>query len=468
MPISTPLKSGWVGKYAKEEGDEMTTGKQPYPPARTAWYAIGVFALVNALDNVDRGIISLLIEPIKRDLLLSDTEISLLLGLAFSSFYALVGLPMSRFADTGPRKIILSFGIAFWSLATAAGSLAQSFVGLFISRAGTGAGESLKGPNALSMIADFVPREKYPRAMSVYQLGISVGAGLSLIIGGTLVGMVGGKSFTLPFGIVMSDWQFIFMLVGLPGLLVALLITLTVPEPPRRGRETKKKQPVGEVIRFLKREKAIYVPFLIGISLLQIEAVGLISWRVPFFERTYGWGPEQIGPIAGTMGILLTPIGLFFGAMLGERLVKNGNAGAMVKLSMVGTVLSLPMTIASFLSPTPWISLAFLGGSYIAIGIGAPAAVAALQTVTPNEFRGQLTAIYLFTISVIGSAFGPLSVALFTDYIFKDEADLRYAMVAVAAIFGIAGLMLIYSCMKPYAARVRMVIEQEEADNIAP
>ena len=141
--------------------------QDPFPPVTSAWYAVGMLAVINMLDNIDRGIISLLIEPIKRDLRLSDTEIGILTGIAFSGFYAVVGLPMSRFADTGSRKHLLSFGVMFWSLATAAGAFAQNFWHLFLSRGGTGAGESLKGPNALSMISDLLPREKLPTAMSL-------------------------------------------------------------------------------------------------------------------------------------------------------------------------------------------------------------------------------------------------------------------------------------------------------------
>ena len=313
------------------EGEEAgerssgTVGKLAYPPAFTAWYVIGMLALINALDNIDRGIISLLIQPIKRDLGLTDTEIGLLTGIAYSGFYALVGLPMSRLADTGNRKYILSFGVTLWSLATALGSLAQNFWHLFFSRAGTGAGESLKGPNALSMISDLVPREKLPRAISLYSMGIVGGMAFSLILGGTLLGLFHGKAFAGPFGIVFHDWQMVLMLVGLPGVLVALLFFLTVKEPARLGRKSGDKPPLLEILRFLFANFGYYGWFLLGTALLQIEATGLLNWRVAFYERTYGWGPAIAGPFLGVMALVTTPIGLVAGAWLGERMARSGD-----------------------------------------------------------------------------------------------------------------------------------------------
>jgi len=443
---------------------ESTVGQrpQPFPPARTAWYAVGVIALVNMLDNVDRGIISLLIEPIKRDLVLSDTQISVLIGLAFSLFYGLVGLPMSRFADTRNRKYILSFGIFVWSAATAACAFATGFKSLFAMRGLTGAGVSLKGPCALSMISDLVPRQKYPTAISIFNFGIVLGSATSLIIGGTLIGMFDGRTFTLAPGIVLRDWQMIFLLVGAPGILVALLVMLTVREPARRGREMTAKPPVLDVFRYLWREKAIYAPFYLGVALLQIETMGLLNWRVPFYSRTFGWGPEVIGPLMGTISLALTPVGLIGGAWLGERMAAR-DPGAMIKLSILGAVVSLPLTIAALLMPTPWLALGLSAAGIVVIGIGSPGAVAALQTVTPNEFRGQLTALHLFTIAVIGGGLGPIAVALFTDYLFQDESQLRYAMVTCAALFGGLGIALQLLGLRPYTRRVERILAEERA-----
>jgi len=435
---------------------------EPFPPRFAAWYAVWMIALANALDAVDRGTISLLIEPMKRDLHITDTEVSLLTGTAFSLFYGLVGLPMSRLADTWNRKRIIGSAMVLWSAATAGCGFAQGFASLFAMRGLTGSAVSLKGPNGLSMISDLVPRHKLPTAMAVFNWGISLGGSLTLIIGGALVGYLGGRTFEL-FGTTLKDWQMIFLIIGTPGVFAGLVFFSTVREPLRRGRAASMRLPVLDVFRFAAREKAIYVPFMVGSALLQIEAVGVLNWRIPFYARTFGWGPEVIGPLAGTATLVLTPFGLALGALLGELWTRRGDAGAMVKLSIMGSCISLPLTLAGLLMPTAWLAFAFSSASIVAIGLSAPGAVAALQMVTPNEFRGQISAAYLFTIGVIGGALGPLAVALFTDYVFADEAMLRYSMVVVTVLFGGAGLWLKFVSLKPYKERVSRVIAEEEA-----
>ena len=430
---------------------------EPFPARAAAWYAVWMIALANALDAVDRGGISLLIEPMKRDLRISDFEISLLTGFAFSLLYGCVGLPLSRLADTRNRKRIIGGVMVVWSVATAATGFARGFASLFAMRGVTGAAISLKGPNGLSMISDLVPRQKLPTAMAIYNGGVSIGAGFTSIIVGMLLGFLGGKMFNV-FGVALKDW---FLIIGTPGALLGLIFLLTVREPPRRGRATNMRLPILDVFRFFWSEKAIYLPFIIGSALLQIEAYGVLQWRFPFYSRTFGWGPAFIGPLTGYATLALTPVGLGLGAWLGQKWEQRGDAGAMVKLSILGSCFSLPLTLASLLAPNPWWSFGLSTASVVAIGISAPGAVAALQNVTPNQFRGQISALYLFTIGVIGGGVGPSVVALFTDYVFRDEAMLRYSMVVVTVLFGAAGLWLKFVCLKPYKERVSRVIAEE-------
>ncbi len=433
---------------------------EPFPAKAAAWYAVWMIALANALDAVDRGGISLLIEPMKRDLHISDTEISLLTGAAFSLFYGCIGLPLSRLADTRNRKRIIGSVMMIWSVATGAIAFVQGFGSLFAMRGVTGSAVSLKGPNGLSMISDVVPREKLPTAMAIYNGGVSIGAGFTSIIVGLLLGWLGGKVFDV-FGFALKDWQMVFLIIGTPGAILGLIFLLTVREPPRRGRATSMRLPILDVFRYFWSEKAIYLPFIVGSALLQIEAYGVLSWRFPFFSRTFGWGPAFVGPLMGYVTLALTPLGLGLGAWLGEVWERRGDAGAMIKLSILGSCLSLPLTIASLLVPNPWWSFGLQTAWIVAIGISAPGAVAALQNVTPNQFRGQISALYLFTIGVIGGGVGPTVVALVTDYVFKDEAMLRYSMVLVTVLFGAAGLWLKFVCLAPYKERVGRLIASE-------
>jgi MFS family permease len=435
---------------------------EPFPAKTAAWYAVWMIALANALDAVDRGGITLLIEPIKRDLHLCDTEVSLLTGFSFSLFYGLIGLPLSRLADTSNRKRIIGSVMMIWSVATSAIAFVQGFWALFAMRGVTGSAVSLKGPNGLSMISDQLPREKLPTAMAIYNGGVSVGAGFTSIVVGMLLGWLGGKVFTV-FGVALHDWQMVFLIIGTPGVLLGLAFLLTVREPPRRGRATTKRLPLLDVFRFLWRERVIFFPFIVGSALLQIEAYGVLQWRFPFYSRTFGWGPAFVGPLTGYVTLALTPVGLGLGAWLGQTWEKRGDTGAMIKLSILGSCLSLPLTLASLLAPGPWWAFGLSTLSTVAIGISAPGAVAALQNVTPNEFRGQISALYLFTIGVIGGGLGPLAVALFTDNVFHDEAMLRYSMAVVTVLFGAGGLWLKFVCLPPYKERVARVIAAERS-----
>ena len=437
---------------------------EPFPARAAAWYAVWMIALANALDAVDRGGITLLIEPIKRDLHLSDTEVSLLTGFSFSLFYGLVGLPLSRLADTSNRQRIIGSVMMIWSLATSAIAFVQGFWSLFVMRGVTGSAVSLKGPNGLSMISDMVPRHKLPTAMAVYNGGVAIGAGFTSIIVGLLLGWLGGRVFTV-FGMTLHDWQMVFLIIGTPGVVLGLLFLLTVREPPRRGRATTMRLPILEVFRFLWREWAIFFPFIVGSALLQIEAYGVLQWRFPFFSRTYGhtWGPAFLGPLMGTATLILSPVGFVIGAWIGQRWERRADPGAMVKLSILGSCLSLPVTLAMLLAPDPWTAFALSCVSTVGIGVSAPGAVAALQNVTPNEFRGQISALYLFTIGVIGGGVGPLVVGVLNDYVFHSEAMLRYSMVVVTVIFGGLGLWLKFVCLPPYKERVGRVIAAERA-----
>jgi len=444
------------------EAPPPTTTAEPFPARAAAWYAVWMIALANALDAVDRGGISLLIEPIKRDLHLTDTEVSLLTGFSFSLFYGLIGLPLSRLADTSNRKRIIGGVMVIWSLATSAIAFVQGFWSLFAMRGITGSAVSLKGPNGLSMISDQVPRQKLPTAMAIYNGGVAIGGGFTSIIVGVLIGWLGGKVFTV-LGVAIHDWQMVFLIIGTPGVLLGLAFLLTVREPPRRGRSATMRLPLLDVFRFLWRERAMFFPFIVGSALLQIEAYGVLQWRFPFFSRSFGWGPAFLGPLMGTATLILTPIGYGIGAWLGQRWEQRSDPGAMVKLSILGSCLSIPMTLAMLLAPDPWTAFALSCLSTIGIGVSAPGAVAALQNVTPNEFRGQISALYLFTIGVIGGGIGPLVVGLLNDYVFHDEAMLRYSMVVVTVVFGGLGLWLKFVCLPPYKERVARVIAHERA-----
>lgn len=434
-----------------------------YPSPRVAWYSVCLIAFISTLSNIDRSVITLLVEPIKRDLLLTDTEISLLVGFAFSFFYMIFGLPMSRLTDIKSRKVILATGLTIWSMATVLCGLAQNFWQLFAARGLVGAGESVKGPNSMSLISDMVPREKFPRAFSIYQLGITGGIAASMIVGGVLIAAFDGMSIAIPGIGTVRDWHMVFFVCGAPGILVAIILMTTVPEPVRKGRKVKGSVPIRDVARFIGREKAIYIPLLLALSIGSIESFGMQMWRPAFFERTYGWGPQVVGPYLGLISLIATPLGLFLGTILSEHMVKKDLDGALLRVVFLSQLLSFPFSIITPLMPTPWLALGSVFTGTVLGMMAAPAQNSVIQIITPNEMRGQITALYLFTISVVGGGLGPTVVALITDFIFVDESQLRYAMASFGAVVGPLGVVLLYMAIKPYGRSYRRLIDEEAA-----
>jgi len=431
---------------------------------RTAWFTLSMIGAVTVFGQMDRAIFYLLVSSIKRDLAFTDTQMSLLMGVAYSGAYFLFGLPIARLTDVATRKYILPCALAAWSLGTTFCALAGNFWQLFLARSIVGGGESVKGPCSVSLISDLFPRDKLPRAYAAYNFSIRFGEALALILGGLLIGYFASLGTVhVPVLGDLRDWHLVFLIFGLPGVFLAVIFVATVKEPARHGRKVRGSVPLRDVFDFLFRSKAraVLIPILLAAAVNNIEMVGVGSWRPVFYERTYGWTPAQFAPIMGIANMIITPIALVAGAFLSERLARLGHADANMRIVLWANIGSIPLGIVSPLMPTFELSLAVsLMGTFLVIA-SAPSLLAAMQVVTPNELRGQVNALYLFTLSVLGQGLGPTGVALLTDYIFQAEADLRYAMVTVAAVAGPIALALTWIAVKPYGRAYRETAASE-------
>ncbi|HWW64968.1 MAG TPA: MFS transporter [Sphingomonadaceae bacterium] len=428
------------------------------------WYTVVLLSAVMMLAYIDRGVIALFVQPMKRDLGLTDTEVSVLLGFAFTFPYVVVGLPMSRIVDRGVRKYLVVGSLALWSLTTALCGLAQNFWSLFVGRAVVGSSESVVTPAAISLIADAIPPERLPRAYAIYNGGITAGSALALLIGGVLMGLLADIPSIELSGIgVLHSWHLVFMIVGIPGLLVAALIVVTVPEPLRRGGSQPKGYPLREVFGSIVGQRALHLNLLTGMVLLSVVNQALGAWMPAFYERTYGWGPAISGPLLGMVSLGGAVVGLVSGAWLAEWFGKRRD-DANVRVLVLSQALALPLTLAGPLMPSPWLALAF-GGVGGALGVmGGPAFVSALQIATPNEMRGQVNVLYATLVNVIGGSLGPTLTGLFTDHFVTSEADIRYALVAIKLLFGPAALFFLWRAMKPYGAIHRERVDESRRD----
>jgi len=440
-----------------------------WPSAALAWYALAIFSLTLMVNILDRSILSLLIPPIKADLHLSDTQVSLLIGFAFVIFYAIMGLPIARLIDTRSRRLILAVCVSIWAGMTALCGLAQNFWQLFWCRVMVGVGEAGSGPATYSMMADLFPRNKLPRAISVLNLGFVAGSGISLVIGGLVIKMVTNvPEVTVPIIGTLRSWQLVMIAVGLPGLVIAALMA-TVPEPKRRGMLVRepgvraKALPVRQVAGFLKENRWTYAPMMIGMAIKAVLSFGTAIWLPTMFVREYGWTITRIGVTQGIILMVCAPIGLMCGSYLAERLTKSGHDDAFVRVVVIAGFFAVPLSAIFPLMPNPILALTLFAVNTVILFMVPGPQNAALQAITPNQMRGQVTALWLFLFNFVGYGFGPTLIALVTDYVFHDEARLPEAMAWSSGVLGTIAMIIIMSGMKSYGAMVRRIRLQEAA-----
>ena len=431
-----------------------------------------VLTLAYMFSFLDRQILALLVEPIRADLGISDTQMSLLQGLAFGIFYTLLGIPIGRLADRRSRRAIIATGITIWCVMTAACGLAKNFTQLFLARVGIGVGEATLNPSAYSLISDYFPREKRARPMSFYNMGVSLGAGIAMVLGGQIIGWVFSQPKpVLPVVGELFHWQVVFMMVGLPGLLVAMLM-FTVREPERRDKisldgaeNTPDVIPLRTAAGFLWDRKSTYGTLFLGMSVVTIIGYGYFSWIPTMFMRTWGWSISQIAFAYGMVILIFGPIGVNFGGWLAERWYNKGRRAAHMRVTLLGALILVPASTIAPLMPTPELAVAMLIPATIGGAIPTATAGAALMMIVPNQLRAQTTAIYYFVINVLGLTIGPLAVALLTDRVFHNEAMLRYSIAIVSGGAGAMALGFLIANIKHFRASV---IEADQWSDQAP
>ena len=438
--------------------------QQPWPSSRQAWYALSVLTLVLLLAILDRQIITLLVDPIKTDLQISDTQLGLLMGFAFATFYILIGLPISRLTDVGNRRLIIAIGLGIWSLMTTACGLARTYWQLFAARVGVGVGEACNGPATYSLLSDYFPPKKLPVALSVLSIGFYVGAALANIIGSKVVALTSTlQATTLPWIGPMHPWQISFIIVGLPGLAVVALL-FTVPEPKRRGlmasdgdptnQSPRRSIPLRDVAKFIWQHRKTYFPIYVGLAFRLMVTVGAAVWLPTFFQRTYGWTSQQSAFAIGLVQLPISLVGLMTGGFLAQWLAERGYADANLRVNLLSTLLVLPTAILYPLMPNPWLALVVFGFHCYCTTVGTGPLAAALQVITPNQLRAQLSAVFLLIFNLVGTGLGPLVVGFMTDHVFHDDKALRYSLSCTAAMLVPVAIVSFWFGLKPYGQSV--------------
>jgi len=433
--------------------------EESYPPAGYAWYVVGVLTVAYIFAFIDRQILNLLVGPIRRDLHINDTEVSLLMGFSFAVFYTLFGIPLGRLADRSSRRTIVAAGMALWSLLTAACGLAKFFWHFLLLRMGVGVGEAALSPAAYSLISDYFPQQRRATAISVYSMAYYVGSGLAFLVGGLVVGFASTKAnWSLPIVGSVRPWQLIFFIVGLPGAFFALL-GYSFREPSRKGARMIKAAngrtivacvPMRDVVAYMRENRATFLCHNLGFAFLAFSGYGMSAWIPTFLIRKYAWTSAQAGIRYGTLICILGTIGIVTGGKLADWLVRRGFDDANLRVGLIGAIVWLPLGILYPLMPTGELALALLAPTIFLTSMPVGVAAAAIQEMMPNVMRGQASAIYLFVINLIGLGLGPTAVALITDYAFHNDNAINYSLLLVGTAAHLAAAVLLWAGLKPY------------------
>ena len=387
-------------------------------------YVLGILVVVYTFNFIDRQILSILLESIKNDLNLSDTSLGMLSGFAFALFYATLGIPIAKYADYGNRRNLISLAIGVWSFMTALSGLAQNFFHLLVARIGVGIGEAGCSPPAHSMISDYFPANVRSTALGIYSLGIPFGIMFGLFAGGWINEYFG--------------WRIAFFVVGVPGILLAIIFRYTVQEPKRgqaEGRSDTKDQPtIMETAKYLLNKKS-FRHLAFGASLAAFVGYGAITWLPSFFQRSYGM---QTGDVGWYLGLILGipgGLGIFLGGYLSDYLGSKDVRWCLwiVALAMFITT---PLYYMVYLSPTATISFLWL---IVPIAFGnfyQATTFSQTQGVVELRMRSVAAAILLFIINIIGLGFGPQAVGILSDILSVNygKESLRYSLMILTTL----------------------------------
>jgi len=431
---------------------------------RVAWYTVAILTLAYLFSYIDRQILSLMVGPIKRDLSLTDTEFSLLAGLAFALFYTLLGIPIARLADNRNRTKLIAIGVALWSVATVAGGMARNFIHLFVARVMVGVGEATLSPAAYSLLSDRFNSAQLGRAIGVYSSGVFLGIGLSFILGGLLVSSLeaaGGMNFPLVGH--LSSWQATFVIVGLPGLLVALLV-LTLSEPKRKsltGEVVEKRMSNRAILQWLREHRRLYFAHFFGFAMVTLLFNAILAWAPELFIRIHGIERAEIGLRLGLIAAIAGGAGIVSGGVLCDWLTRRNATAAPIMAGLIGCVCLVPFAVAAPVMPTSDSALLMFVPLLFFSSFPFGPAATSLQVITPARMRAQVSALYLFVVNLTGIGFGGTATALLTDFVFRDPMKLDWAMSSIAMLAGVLSLLFLALALTPYQTAYQSLLAGE-------
>jgi predicted MFS family arabinose efflux permease len=409
------------------ESIDMTDDNQnpalvnPYSTAGARNYALVLLTIVYSFNFIDRQLLAILQEPIKLELSLSDSQLGLLTGFAFALFYVIAGIPIARWADRSNRRNIISLSLGLWSLMTAVSGLTHNFIQLLAARVGVGVGEAGGSPPSHSIVSDIFPPEKRASAMSFYSTGVNIGILFGFLLGGWLNEFFG--------------WRVAFIVVGAPGVLLALLVRFTLREPIRGLTENKQSSdeqvPFSQVLHLLwSRLSFRHMVFAGSLNAFVIYAT--VNWLASFFIRSHGMTTGELGTWLAMSSGLFGAIGVFFGGFFADKLASRDKRWY-VWLSAVMMLICVPFTIAVYSASNQYTALilAFVPGTLFNVYLGTT--IATTHGLVGQRMRATSSAILFLVLNIIGLGLGPWSIGLLSDYLLPALGieSLRYALLYI-------------------------------------
>ncbi len=415
--------------------------------------------MASTLSIIDRQILNVMIGPVKRDLGgISDTQVSLIMGLAFALFYNLMSYPAGRIADRSSRINLMTFGVAGWSLMTMLCGAAGQYWQLFLARMGVGVGEATLGPAANSALSDYFPVDRLPLAIGIVSAAPFIGQGLANILGGPLIDYLEATPrISLPLFGELYSWQMVFIIVGLPGLFVALAV-FSLREPKRKGllQASGDAIPFSQVWAFIKDRKTFFTLIFTAYLCLSIQGWSLFSWLVEYYVRNHEWSRTQTGLVYGSIAMFVGILGSVLAGYWAGRLIRRGTPDATMRLVFYGTIVLLPTATAFTLIADPWVAIVVLIPVTFCMAMPPGLIMSTLQAISPNELRGQMVAFYLIAVNFIAYTIAPSLPAILSDFLFQSELALGKAISTLAVVNYSIAIVCLWFGLKHY----RIALEQ--------
>lgn len=427
---------------------------------RGAGYLLLVLVSAYILAFIDRQVIGLLFEPIKADLALSDTQLSLLHGMPFALALGLASIPLGRLSDTHSRVRIVAMGVILWSAMTVAFGLASGFASLVLCRVGVAIGEATLTPAAHSMIADSVPAQRLGLALGLYAMGAQLGSGASFFVGGAVLSASQALSES-GLDVGLEGWRLVHVVIGGFGLVFALLV-LTVSEPVRGGQPGGRGAPaptLAQLAQFFRRHSAAFVYLKLSTAFSVMMLYGLFAWSSSYFVRVHGWSLVEAGLAMGPLVTIAGVASVMTGGLLSDLLVRRHHLGR-ITLMVIAALLAVPVAAIAPLQAEPVGSLVLFGIALFLANVAASVGPAATMEMVPPRMRGVASALGVLIVNVIGLGGGPLLIGLSTDYLFADELMLDRSLALLLPIMMALSGVFALCCLRPYSA---VIMSRSEA-----